>query len=125
MFRGSLIDSEFQGISTIEIMNLLAPDVVTLGDFVEIFPFGGPLYSCKLTGAQLRRAVQFMLRDESFLDSDHDEWRKWSKTGNQRRLPRTLRTFCRSISRSTSCSSWTVSRVSLSTNDPCATGTLS
>ena len=32
MFRGSLIDSEFQGISTIEIMNLLAPDVVTLGN---------------------------------------------------------------------------------------------
>ena len=32
MFRGSLIDSEFQGVSTIEIMNLLAPDVVTLGN---------------------------------------------------------------------------------------------
>ena len=32
MFRGSLIDSEFQGISTIQIMNLLAPDVVSLGN---------------------------------------------------------------------------------------------
>ena len=32
MFRGSLIDSEFQGLSTIEIMNLLAPDVVTIGN---------------------------------------------------------------------------------------------
>lgn len=32
MFRGSLIDSEFKGISTIEIMNLLAPDVVTIGN---------------------------------------------------------------------------------------------
>lgn len=32
MFRGSLIDQEYQGISTIEIMNLLAPDVVTLGN---------------------------------------------------------------------------------------------
>ena len=32
MFRGSLIDSEFKGISTIEIMNLIAPDVVTLGN---------------------------------------------------------------------------------------------
>ena len=32
MFRGSLIDSEFKGISTIEIMNLLAPDVVTVGN---------------------------------------------------------------------------------------------
>ena len=32
MFRGSLIDSEYKGISTIEIMNLLSPDVVTLGN---------------------------------------------------------------------------------------------
>ena len=32
MFRGSLIDSEFKGLSTIEIVNLLAPDVVTLGN---------------------------------------------------------------------------------------------
>jgi len=31
MFRGSVIDSEFRGISTIEIMNMLAPDVVTVG----------------------------------------------------------------------------------------------
>ena len=32
MFQGSLIDSEYKGISTIEIMNLLAPDVVTVGN---------------------------------------------------------------------------------------------
>ncbi len=32
MFRGSIIDSEFQGISTIQIMNLLGPDIVTLGN---------------------------------------------------------------------------------------------
>lgn len=32
MFRGSVIDSEFQGISTIDFMNLLAPDVVSLGN---------------------------------------------------------------------------------------------
>ena len=32
MFRGSVIDSEFHGISTIEIMNLLGPDVVTIGN---------------------------------------------------------------------------------------------
>lgn len=32
MFRGSVIDSEFRGISTIEIMNMLAPDVVTIGN---------------------------------------------------------------------------------------------
>ncbi len=32
MFRGSVIDSEFRGISTIEIMNLIAPDVVGIGN---------------------------------------------------------------------------------------------
>jgi len=32
MFRGSVIDSEFLGISTIEILNMLAPDVVTVGN---------------------------------------------------------------------------------------------
>lgn len=32
MFRGSVIDSEFQGISTIEIMNMLSPDIATVGN---------------------------------------------------------------------------------------------
>ncbi len=32
MFRGSIIDSEFHGISTIQIMNMLAPDIVTVGN---------------------------------------------------------------------------------------------
>lgn len=32
MVQGSLIDSEYRGVSTIEIMNYLAPDVITLGN---------------------------------------------------------------------------------------------
>ena len=32
MVQGSIIDSEYKGISTIEIMNYLAPDVVALGN---------------------------------------------------------------------------------------------
>ena len=32
MVQGSLIDSEYKGISTMGIMNYLAPDVVTLGN---------------------------------------------------------------------------------------------
>ena len=32
MLQGSLIDTEFKGISTIEIMNLLRPDIVSLGN---------------------------------------------------------------------------------------------
>ncbi|MGB3640734.1 MAG: metallophosphoesterase, partial [Rivularia sp. (in: cyanobacteria)] len=32
MLQGSMIDTEFKGLSTIEIMNYLAPDAVTLGN---------------------------------------------------------------------------------------------
>ncbi|MBQ1319347.1 MAG: bifunctional metallophosphatase/5'-nucleotidase [Solobacterium sp.] len=32
MFRGSVIDSEYMGLSTIELMNLLSPDVTTVGN---------------------------------------------------------------------------------------------
>ena len=32
MVQGSLIDLEFKGVSTIEIMNYLSPDVVALGN---------------------------------------------------------------------------------------------
>lgn len=32
LFRGSVIDTEYKGISTIEIMNMLGPDVVTIGN---------------------------------------------------------------------------------------------
>ena len=41
MVQGSLIDSEWRDISTIEIMNYLAPDVVTLGNYE--FDYGLPL----------------------------------------------------------------------------------
>ena len=40
MVQGSIIDAEYQGISTIEIMNYLAPDVVTLGN--HEFDYGLP-----------------------------------------------------------------------------------
>lgn len=32
MFRGSVIDSDYKGFSTIEIMNMISPDVVTIGN---------------------------------------------------------------------------------------------
>lgn len=32
MFRGSVIDSEYMGLSTIDLMNVLAPDVTTVGN---------------------------------------------------------------------------------------------
>ena len=32
MFRGSIIDSEFMGLSTIDLINILAPDVAAIGN---------------------------------------------------------------------------------------------
>ena len=32
MFRGSIIDSEYMGLSTIDLVNLLGPDVATIGN---------------------------------------------------------------------------------------------
>ncbi|MBO5554126.1 MAG: metallophosphoesterase, partial [Solobacterium sp.] len=32
MFRGSVIDSEYMGLSTIDLMNLLSPDVTAVGN---------------------------------------------------------------------------------------------
>lgn len=40
MLQGSLIDSEYKGVSTIEIMNYLSPDVATLGN--HEFDYGLP-----------------------------------------------------------------------------------
>jgi 5'-nucleotidase len=40
MVQGSLIDAEYKGISTIELMNYLAPDVATLGN--HEFDYGLP-----------------------------------------------------------------------------------
>lgn len=44
MFRGSVIDSEYQGISTIEIMNMLHPDIVTLGNHETDYGIGQLLF---------------------------------------------------------------------------------
>jgi 5'-nucleotidase len=63
MLQGSLIDLESRGVSTIEIMNYLAPDVVTLGNheldyglphllFLEKmanFPSSTPIYTSRNT----------------------------------------------------------------------------
>lgn len=44
MFRGSVIDSEYKGISTIEIVNMLTPDVVTLGNHEVDYGIGHLLF---------------------------------------------------------------------------------
>ena len=53
--------------------------IVTLRDFIEIFPFSEPAMGLRLSGKQLRHGVKFMLREESFNDSEHNEWFQFSK----------------------------------------------
>ncbi len=77
MFRGSVIDSEYKGISTVEIMNLLAPDVVTIGNheadyglghllFIEKcakFPIINANMYIRTTGTRLFRPYTIMEKD--------------------------------------------------------------
>ena len=44
MFRGSIIDSEYRGISTIELVNFLSPDVVTVGNHEVDYGIGHLLF---------------------------------------------------------------------------------
>lgn len=53
--------------------------IVTLKDYNEIFPYNTPIYSLKLTGAQLRHALQFMLREDNFIDEENGEWYQFSR----------------------------------------------
>lgn len=47
--------------------------VVTYSDLTECFPFADPLYMAKVTGAQLRRMMAYMLREET-LAGEHTEF---------------------------------------------------
>ncbi len=53
--------------------------LVTVRDFMEVFPFAESATRFRLTGRQLRHIVTFMLREESFADSEHNEWFQFSK----------------------------------------------
>ena len=44
MLQGSVIDSEYKGLSTIEIMNMLSPDVATLGNHEVDYGIGHLLF---------------------------------------------------------------------------------
>ena len=53
--------------------------VVTAMDFLEVFPYADPAIGFRLTGKQLRHIVTYMLREESFVDSENNEWFQFSK----------------------------------------------
>ena len=44
MLRGSIIDSEYKGLSTIGVMNLLEPDVATIGNHEVDYGFSHLLF---------------------------------------------------------------------------------
>ena len=71
MFRGSLIDSEFKGISTIEIMNLLSPDVVTVVNHEVDYGLTHLLFLEKCANYPVINANMYVKINESHLFRPH------------------------------------------------------
>ncbi len=71
MFRGSLIDSEYKGISTIEIMNMLTPDVVTLGNHEVDYGIAHLLFLEKCAQFPIINANMFLTKNNVRLFKSH------------------------------------------------------
>lgn len=71
MFRGSVIDSEFQGLSTIEIMNTLSPDVVTLGNHETDYGVAHLLFLEKCAKFPIINANMFIRTNQARLFKPH------------------------------------------------------
>ena len=71
MFKGSLIDQEYRGISTIEIMNLLAPDVVTLGNHEVDYGLAHLLFLEKCAKFPIINANMFLTNNNTRLFNSH------------------------------------------------------
>ena len=71
MFRGSVIDSEFQGLSTIQIVNLLAPDVVTLGNHETDYGVAHLLFLEKLATFPIINANLYIKGNDTRLFRSH------------------------------------------------------
>jgi len=70
------LDMMFLGSGSIRSTEL--GPIVLLSDLAECFPYNDPVYMCRITGAQLRRMITFMLRDEA-LDGGHTEFYQFSR----------------------------------------------
>ena len=70
-FKGSLIDQEYRGISTIEIMNLLAPDVVTLGNHEVDYGLAHLLFLEKCAKFPIINANMFLTSNGTRLFKSH------------------------------------------------------
>ena len=53
--------------------------IVTLQDFLEVFPYQNAMIGFHMTGAQLRQATGYMMRDEAIFDTAHCEFFQVSK----------------------------------------------
>lgn len=71
MFRGSIIDAEYKGISTIEIMNALAPDVVTIGNHEIDYGIAHLLFIEKCAQFPIINANLFIKTNKARLFSPH------------------------------------------------------
>ena len=71
MFRGSVIDSEFKGLSTIEIMNMLTPDVATLGNHEIDYGIGHLLFLEKCALFPIINANLYLTTNQIRLFNSH------------------------------------------------------
>lgn len=71
MFRGSLIDSEYRGVSTIEIMNMLTPDVATLGNHEIDYGIGHLLFLEKCARFPIINANLYIKNNHTRLFKSH------------------------------------------------------
>jgi 5'-nucleotidase / UDP-sugar diphosphatase len=67
MVQGSMIDSEYKGVSTMEIMNFLAPDVATLGNHELDYGLAHLLFLEKMANFPLVNANMYIRRSHKRL----------------------------------------------------------
>ena len=70
MFRGSVIDSEYQGLSTIDLMNNLNPDVATIGNHEVDYGFAHLLFLEKCAKFPIVNANLFITMNNAALVFD-------------------------------------------------------
>lgn len=71
MFRGSVIDSEYKGLSTIEIVNMLGPDVATLGNHEVDYGIGHLLFLEKCARFPIINANLYLTTNQIRLFKSH------------------------------------------------------
>lgn len=71
MLRGSVIDSEFKGLSTIEIMNMLTPDVATLGNHEIDYGIGHLLFLEKCARFPIVNANMYLTINQMRMFNGH------------------------------------------------------